>query len=166
MRIDRQEECTGKPWCARTMSAVRFINEGVKIPSAICWMWARKTSQGIAKVNIRLRKLSVTRSGAAGRESKNYSLPNFITNQIANSEFIKVENQITLQGQMMFLPNPVDDLSEGYDAEAKEKAKKFTKPGAKFNSIQFQSQPTITCKKTITLLKFGSSPKDCNWLGA
>ena len=75
-------------------------------------MWARKTSQGIAKANIRLRKLSVTRSGAAGRESKNYSLPNFITNQIVNSEFIKVENQITLQGQMMFLPTQSTILQE------------------------------------------------------
>ena len=97
-------------------------------------MWARKTSQGIAKANVRLRKLSVTRSGAAGRESKNYSLPNFITNQIVNSEFIKVENQITLQGQMMFLPNPVDSLAEGDNAEAKEKAKNPTEPGDKFNS--------------------------------
>ena len=105
------------------MTAVRFINEGVKIPSAICWMWARKTSQGITKANIRLRKLSVKRSGAAGRESKNFSLPNLITNQIVNSGFIKVENQITLQGQMMFLPYPKDDIAEGDDAEAKKTPK-------------------------------------------
>ena len=114
------------------MSAVRFVNEGVKIPSAICWMWALKTSQGIAKANIRLWKLSVTRSGAARRESKNFSLPNFITNQIVNSGFIKVENQVTLQGQMMFLPYPKDDIAEGDDAEDKKTPK--SERGDKFNS--------------------------------
>ena len=116
------------------MTAVRFINEGVKIPSAICWMWARKTSQGITKANIRLRKLSVKRSGADGRESKNFSLPNLITNQIVNSGFIKVENQITLQGQMMFLPYPKDDIAEGDDAEAKKTPK--SPPSEETNSTR------------------------------
>ena len=97
-------------------------------------MWARKTSQGITKANIRLRKLSVKRSGAAGRESKNFSLPNLITNQIVNSGFIKVENQITLQGQMMFLPYPKDDIAEGDDAEAKKTPK--SPPSEETNSTR------------------------------
>ena len=50
------------------------------------------------------------------------------------ASLIKVENQITLQSHMMFLPTPVDDLSEGDVAEAKEKAKNPTKPRDKFNS--------------------------------
>ena len=129
------------------MTAVRFVNEGVKIPSAICWMWARKTSQGITKANIRLRKLSVKRSGADGRESKNFSLPNFITNQIVNSGFIKVENQITLQGQMMFLPYPKDDLAEGDDAEAKKTPK--SPPSEETNSTRpIKLLRSISAKET------------------